>query len=180
MEKNKTAAGVDITPDTRLGLLLKTHPELEEVLMGLSPEFARLKNPVLRRTVAKVATLRQVAQLGGLPLGELINTLRKAVGKEEIETLEEWQAEAGEPPDWLRRGKPVRRLDARPILEQGGHPVEQVSREVEQLRPGEIFELLAPFKPAPLIELIQKKGYRVWVTKRKDGLFATYFSPEPR
>ncbi|HHM23734.1 MAG TPA: DUF1858 domain-containing protein [Bacteroidetes bacterium] len=180
MARNKTATGVEITPDTRLGLLLKAYPELEEVLMGLSPEFARLRNPVLRRTVAKVATLRQVAQLGGLPLGELINTLRKAAGKEEIETLEEWQAEAGEPPDWLRQGKLVRRLDARPILEEGGHPVEQVSQEVERLKPGEIFELLVPFEPAPLIELIQKKGFRVWVTRRKDGLFATYFSPEPR
>ena len=178
MERNKTAAVLEITPDTRLGILLRTYPELEELLLGLSPEFARLKNPILRRTVAKVATLRQVAQLGGIPLGELINTLRRAVGKEEITSVEEWQAESQLPPEWLRRGRIVRRLDARPILDEGGHPVEQVSAEVQDLKPGEIFELLAPFEPAPLIELIQKKGFKTWIMKRNDGLFAVYFSPE--
>ncbi len=50
-----------ITPDSRLGDLLERWPGLEDVLLELSPHFRALRNPVLRRTVAKVATLRQVS-----------------------------------------------------------------------------------------------------------------------
>ena len=69
-----------IGPETKVGELLRRHPELEETLIRLSPEFQRLKNPVLRATVAKVATLRQVAQVGGLDPEALIKTLREAAG----------------------------------------------------------------------------------------------------
>ncbi|MCP4310925.1 MAG: DUF1858 domain-containing protein, partial [Bacteroidetes bacterium] len=34
-----------ITPKTRVGELLDAYPELEQVLMGLSPAFKKLKNP---------------------------------------------------------------------------------------------------------------------------------------
>ena len=65
-----------ITPKTRVGELLDTYPELEPVLMELSPAFKKLQNPVLRKTVAKVATLQQAASLGNIPVTEVINTLR--------------------------------------------------------------------------------------------------------
>ena len=45
-----------ITPKTKVGELLDAYPELEPVLMGLAPAFNKLKNPVLRKTIGKVAT----------------------------------------------------------------------------------------------------------------------------
>ena len=68
-----------ITPDSRLGELLERWPVLEEVLLEISPHFKALKNPVLRRTVAKVATLRQVSTVSGVALGVLIERLRRSV-----------------------------------------------------------------------------------------------------
>ena len=56
-----------ITPDSKIGELLEAYPDLESTLLRLSPAFRHLKNPVLRRTVAKVASLRQVAAVGGVP-----------------------------------------------------------------------------------------------------------------
>ena len=70
-----------ITPKTRVGELLDTYPELEPVLMELAPAFKKLQNPVLRRTVGKVATLQQAAALGKVSLSEIINTLRMEVGQ---------------------------------------------------------------------------------------------------
>ena len=65
-----------ITPETRVGALLDAHPELEVTLIGIAPTFKALKNPVLRRTVAKVATLEQAARIADLTaffmLGELV------------------------------------------------------------------------------------------------------------
>jgi hypothetical protein len=69
-----------ITPDSKIGDLLERWPELEEVLLGISPHFKALKNPVLRRTIAKVATLRQVATVSGVALGVLVERLRAGAG----------------------------------------------------------------------------------------------------
>ena len=66
----------NITPDSRIGELLERSPELEALLVDLSPHFKALANPVLRRTVAKVATLRQVSTVSGVPLGVLVEKLR--------------------------------------------------------------------------------------------------------
>ncbi len=52
-----------IIPDSKVGALLQEFPQLEDVLIQMSPAFGHLRNPVLRKTVAKVATLRQVLGL---------------------------------------------------------------------------------------------------------------------
>ncbi|MFH1755446.1 MAG: DUF1858 domain-containing protein, partial [Candidatus Latescibacterota bacterium] len=54
-----------ITPDMKVSALLEAYPELEDVLIGIAPAFKKLRNPVLRRTVAKLTSLRQAAQVGG-------------------------------------------------------------------------------------------------------------------
>ncbi|MFH0843803.1 MAG: DUF1858 domain-containing protein [Bacteroidota bacterium] len=48
-----------ITPKTKVLQLIETFPELEEVLINAVPAFEKLKNPVLRKTVARIATLQQ-------------------------------------------------------------------------------------------------------------------------
>ena len=76
-----------ITPKTKVGELLDAYPELEPVLMNLAPAFKKLKNPVLRKTVGKVATLQQAASLGGIQVTEIINTLRAEVGQESFDKI---------------------------------------------------------------------------------------------
>jgi hypothetical protein len=56
-----------ITKDTRVAALLRDYPETEELLIGMSPAFTKLRNPVLRRSVARVATLGQAPWDGYLP-----------------------------------------------------------------------------------------------------------------
>ncbi len=67
-----------ITPDTKVGALLEAYPELEEHLIACAPAFAKLRNPLLRRTVAKVATLEQAARVGGIGVRDLVRRLREA------------------------------------------------------------------------------------------------------
>ena len=52
----------------------------------MAPGFKRLKNPVLRHTVAKIATLKQAAAVGGIELNEMISILRKTVGQDELDS----------------------------------------------------------------------------------------------
>ncbi len=63
---------MELSAATRVGELLKQYPFLLEFLLGQSEKFTLLRNPVLRRTVGQVATLAQVAAIGGIDLGELV------------------------------------------------------------------------------------------------------------
>lgn len=163
-----------IIPDSKVGALLQEFPQLEDVLIQMSPAFGHLRNPVLRKTVAKVATLRQVARIGDVPLETLINTLRKAAGFKE-----EWseQGIAGEmkgAPTWMENATVAKLLDARPVIAGGGHPLEQVLKELKELPAGSIYLLITPFLPAPLLDLLKKQGHQVWSRKNDEGLHENY------
>lgn len=164
---------LEITPQTRLAQLLQAYPQLEKVLLDLSPAFAKLTHPILRKTIARVATLRQVAEVGGLPLGVLINRLRAEIGMGATEVTED---AAGEHSLWHSNGRVVQRYDARDLLAQGGHPLNQVLSDIPRLRPGELYELITPFVPAPLIDVVRKKGYRAHAQQTEPGLIKTYIA----
>jgi hypothetical protein len=72
---------MEVTPETKVAALLDAYPELEDALIKLAPPFKKLKNPLLRRSVARVASLRQAASAARLPVEDLVNHLRAAVGQ---------------------------------------------------------------------------------------------------
>ena len=74
-----------ISPKTKVLQLIETYPQLEDVLINYVPAFKKLKNPILRKTVAKIATLQQAAVVGNVKVEDLINLLRKEVGQDTIE-----------------------------------------------------------------------------------------------
>ena len=57
---------MEITSQSKLFDVLEAYPFLEEQIVNIAPPFQNLKNPVLRRTVGKIATLEKVAQVGGM------------------------------------------------------------------------------------------------------------------
>jgi hypothetical protein len=59
---------IEINPSVTVHALLEAYPELEKVLIGIAPPFKKLKNPLLRRSVAKVATIKHIASVGGVPI----------------------------------------------------------------------------------------------------------------
>jgi hypothetical protein len=166
---------IEITPQTKVGALLDAYPELEEVLIGLVPAFEKLRNPVLRRTVARVTSLQQASLVGGIDLAMLIQKLRSAVGVsgEPIDTAPEDQP--GARPDWCVADNIVGSLDARPLLEAGQQPIGTVMSEIEKLAVGKVFELTAPLLPAPLIDTAKSKGFEVWWSAGDSAEFVIFF-----
>jgi len=164
-----------ITPRTKVYELLEAYPQLEDKLIEIAPVFKKLKNPVLRRTIARVTTLQQAAQVGQVPVHQMVNTLRQTVGQDTLEGLEASAAGNSVAPSWLKEDKIVKRLDARPVIEQGGHPLGDVLSGVGDLQPGEIYELVTPFLPAPLIERVVAQGFDNWSDKKSEDHFINYF-----
>jgi uncharacterized protein len=97
------------------------------------------------------------------------------VGQDKLEGPEAGADENDGKPSWLKEENIVKRLDARPILQHGGHPVGEVLASVCDLNPGEIYMLETPFMPAPLIEKVVALGFDNWSEKKSEDYFINYF-----
>ena len=151
-----------ITPAMKVGELLEHYPELEERLVALAPAFEKLRNPLLRKTVAKVATLEQAARIGGVTIGSLVAALRGE--------REDLDCEASAPPAAEPGGiAPGDIIDLDAQLEAGVHPLGDVLDAVRSLSPGQSLELVSSFRPEPLIEHLRREQVRVHESRSADG-----------
>lgn len=167
---------IPITPATRVAALLESWPELEDALVAQAPAFRRLKNPVLRRTVAHVATLEQAAAVGGVPVRELVAALRRAAGIEAADA-EAGPSDAGAPqapPDWLDPARVVATLDADALLDAGEVPLNLVSARARTLGPGDLLRVESGFRPVPLLEALGRQGCRWFARETAPGRFETF------
>ena len=70
-----------INAKTKIDELLKQYPFLEDFLITLSPKFKGLKNPIMRKTMGKVATLEMASTISGLKIDPLIASLTAEIEK---------------------------------------------------------------------------------------------------
>jgi DUF438 domain-containing protein len=135
---------VRIGSRTKIDDLLKRYPFLLDFLAGLSPRFAKLRNPVMRKTIGRVATLQQVAAFGDLPVSELLRKVQVEIKKEAGEDVD---VEAGD-----ALPEPVDAKDARlevlkdiiRELHEGGDLERQKKRFadlIKDISPAEISEM---------------------------------------
>jgi hypothetical protein len=164
-----------ISPKTKVGELLDAYPHLESVLLDLSPAFAKLKNPILRKTVARIATLQQAAVVGGLNTDELVNRLRREAGQNELTGETDGDTYLlSSPPDWFDTSKITIRFDASPVINSGGSPLQEILSKAKNLQSGEMLEVTTPFVPAPVIDMLKDKGFRVF-SIQKENRVINYF-----
>lgn len=164
-----------ITPQTKIGELLDAYPDLEAVLIDLAPAFKKLQNPILRKTVARVTTIRQAAAIGKLPVDTVVNKLRGLTGQGKLENIQENQGLRTEKPDWFSEIKIRMTFDATEMIAGGGHPLTKVMQDLREWSAGGIYELKTPFLPAPLIDKVKDKGFQTWSTETAPGNFVNYF-----
>lgn len=165
-----------ITASTRVGPLLDRYPQLEEVLIAVAPPFKKLRNPILRKSVAKVVSLRQAAAVGRVPIGDLVNRLRAAVGQDPIATEAGGDADSYFPsrPDWFDPTRIVASIDERRDTDEDKMPLGRVLQKAAVLQPDEIVELITSHLPAPGIDIMKDKGFLVWSEQESPDLIRTY------
>jgi hypothetical protein len=170
-----------ITPHTKVADLLEDYPQLEEVLIAQSAHFKALRNPVLRKTVAKAATLEKAAQMSGIPVRRLVAVLREAAGlaPEETgggETTPDTESlyVLASPPDWVQAGRVRTSLDADKLLEAGEVPLVPVQQAARSLAAGELLRVVSTFHPTPLLEALEAHAFRTCVVRVAPDTFYTY------
>jgi hypothetical protein len=186
MSSDKT---VPITPGLKVAALLDEYPELEPVLVELAPAFKKLRNPVLRKTVARVTTLERAAGIAGLDTAVLVRALRKAAGQAvddaemSISLLERHECGCSPPPEqgiddgaWFDESRVRETIDADTMLAAGEVPLGKVLRRSRALSAGDILRVTIEFKPLPLIETLQQQGFRTFCRQRNGGHYELFVS----
>ena len=169
-----TKGNIEITPSTKVNDLLDAYPELEETLIGIAPPFKKLRNPFLRKSVAKVATLKHISSVGNVPLNDLLNKLRQAAGQSPTDDSYEEEDYFLEKPDWFSADKISVSINEEKLDDKDKMTLVLIMHEAKKVKKGEIVELVTTFLPAPGIDILKSKGFCVWTVK-EDDLIKSYF-----
>jgi DUF438 domain-containing protein len=82
-----------IKPDTNLKALIDEYSFLIEFLPTLSPKYQQLKNPVMRETMFRIATIEKIAANGGFQTQELIAKIQEEIDKHSSKDVEKKRKE---------------------------------------------------------------------------------------
>jgi len=66
-------------------------------------------------------------------------------------------------------------FDVRPLLARGEEPFAAIRGRVDALAAGQGITVIAPFMPAPLVELLKSEGFTVSIERRAEGAWAVNF-----
>jgi len=164
----------EITLDTKIADLLNEYEGMKDILIQINPKFKKLNNPVLRRTLAKIAGVKQAAVVGGMDPIDLLNQLREAVGQAPMKQLTvSTESETEEAPEWIQK-VPTVTLNANSILEEERNPLAELRKAMKALENGEIVVIKSDFRPEPLIDEMQKAGHDVYSLEMSPEHFVTY------
>jgi uncharacterized protein (DUF2249 family) len=162
----------EITLETKIADLLNDYEGMKDILIKINPKFKKLNNPVLRRTVARLAGVKQAAIVGGMDPVDLLNQLRVAVGQEPVE-LQTSQETAEERPEWIAQESKLT-IDANRLLDEEKNPLAEVRKALKEIEKGELISIVSDFRPEPLIDEFKKAGHDVYSQEIDEGHFLTF------
>ncbi len=166
-----------INANTKIATVLKQHPDALEAIVSISPSFNKLRNPILRKLMAGRTSLLMASKVGGCRVEDFFEKLRPLGFVAEIAAVEETTQQHVSQPTFISNITPAQlvSLDVRPVIERGDDPFTIIMNKIKTLQPGMVLKLINSFEPAPLIEILQKKGFEYYVENIHTNEVITYF-----
>lgn len=136
-------------------------PDAVERLANLHSAFRKLRNPILRRTMARLVTLGDAARIAGIPV-ETVVAVANGEAPPPLDEAADNVSTAPEPtPPWVATLdlEAATRLDVRPMFERGEPPLGEIMRAAAKIAEGGTLIVEAPFDPVPLHRTLARKGF---------------------
>ncbi len=164
-----------LTKDTKISKILKAKPEAIDVIAGINPNFKKLQNPILRRSLATRVSVSDAARIGKVPVNDFLKALEKIGFAVEYvpDDYKDDKKLAIMPPDFS--DKEVVTLDVRPIINDGKDPFGYINKVAKTIKPHQILLIINDFEPIPLIEYLIGKNFVHWMTQDDAGNYLSYF-----
>lgn len=167
-----------INSQTKIAALLKHHPDALEAIVRLSPDFKKLRNPILRKLMAGRTSISMASKIGGCKPEDFFEVLRPYGFEADTAAEPEEQTPEQEPlPRFLKQLEAVHivTLDVRSLLAGGDDPLKLIQKTVKELEQGQVLKIVNTFEPTPLLKLLEKQGLSSYVDHIDKNLVETYF-----
>ncbi len=173
-----------INEQTKIAALLKHNPDALEAIITISPDFKKLRNPILRKIMAGRTSISMASKIGGCSPEDFFRTLQPLgfeVDKNRI-IEEEKEPENKALPDYLKNLPPEKLVafDVRAMLAEGNDPLKYIQQKVKALEVGQVLKIINTFEPIPLIKLLEKQGFQSHVKYINASCIETYFYNESK
>jgi uncharacterized protein (DUF2249 family) len=173
-----------IRAEDRVARVLEADERLLEVFTSASPHFERLRNPGMRKVMARLITVGQAARIAGVEAGDLVSRLNGALGEpapatdddpgrrsDEVSTTKEQL-----PPELAGIGPDrISDIDVRDDLRRGEEPFSRIMAAKQALPAGHVFRLRATFEPVPLYHVLGKQGFAHWTEELGEEDWRVWF-----
>lgn len=165
-----------INANTKIAAVIKQCPDAIEAIISINPKFEKLRNPLLRKIMAKRTSLAMAAKVGGCSINDFFEKLKPLGFTIESDILP--VAEEQTPiPDFIHaiKDEQLIELDVRPVIAAGKDPLTLILEKAKNIKAGQILKIVNAFAPVPLIPLLEKKGFVSYMDTVEDKLVETYF-----
>jgi uncharacterized protein (DUF2249 family) len=153
-----------IRRDDRISAVLARDERMLDVLLAASPAFSHLRNPVVRKTMAKLATVEHAARVAGIDADDLLARLNATLAGGSVTGAP--LRRVGEavdvelPPIVARAQKDaIIECDVREDLRAGREPFRRILAAARSVADGQVLKLRAIFEPAPLYSVLGRQGF---------------------
>jgi len=169
-----------INENTKVSDLINYNEASIEAIATINKRFIKLKNPVLRKVMAKRVSISAAAKIGGATVGDFYKVL-KPLGFE-VETIEfDKNIDTNIKYKFSRMNiekldaSKITELDVRDEIASGRDPFAIIMDALKVMPTSNTLKLINVFEPIPLINKLNKKGYETFVDNSVDGVVITYF-----
>ncbi|MGV3510055.1 MAG: DUF2249 domain-containing protein [Sphingobacteriaceae bacterium] len=168
-----------INSQTKIAALLKHHPDALEAIVTLSPDFKKLRNPILRKIMAGRTSISMASKIGGCTPDDFFKVLAPYGFEFDTSTKveEEPEPERVPLPDFINKveSAQVITLDVRQMLAAGNDPLKLIQQTIKELNSEQVLKIINTFEPTPLIRLLEKQGFQSFTDFVNKDLIETYF-----
>lgn len=165
-----------INAHTKIAYLLKAHPDALETIISIDQKFDKLRNPLLKKLFAGRTSIAMASKISGCQVEDFFNAL-KPLGFE-IDTEKEIATEEKKGlPAFITSLKSTQIIDfdVRDLLASGKDPLIYILNKIKPLEGGQALKIINTFEPAPLIKMLEKQGFQVYVDTIDKEVVETYF-----
>ncbi len=157
---------MNIKKNDRIIDAIKKHPSIKEKLLDFSSDYSKLQDPWIFNLVANLATFEELALFTGVEINDLLDFINFGVRKNGANSDKNENK-----PDWVSETEFIE-IDARKL---SGFFLKDILSEEAKLKENQGLKVIQNFHAAPLITLLESKGYKSYTEKIADDLFHFYF-----
>ncbi len=162
-----------INKHSKISDIINCNAEAIHAIARVNQNFRKLKNPILRRLLARHITIEDAAKIGNTNANTLLQTLEQ-IGFDVEYEQNNTEIDLNEK-NIKMNNKTVIEFDARPMLAGGTDPFNAIAEKTKVLKPEEALLVINTFEPIPLINKYEANGWKTKVERPEDGSIRTYF-----